>query len=332
MIKRLVVLTLILAMALFTLAACAKKDATVKTGLGVVFSIESSKDAGEKEGLAQVDATVAAITVDKDGKIVKCVIDAVQTKVNFTAEGKITTDLSKEFPTKNELKEDYKMKDRSPIKKEWYEQAASFSEYVVGKTLADIKGIALEDGYPKDEELTASVTVHITDWIAALEKAFNNAKDLGAKSSDKLGLAVVTNIADSKDATADADGLARAYSHYTATTFDKNGKITSSIIDASQGNVNFDATGKITTDFNKEIQTKNELKEGYNMKARSGISKEWYEQAAAFAEYVKGKTAQEVSGIALKDGYPDVAELTNSVTVHVTDFIAVIEKAADYAK
>ncbi|MDD4493543.1 MAG: hypothetical protein PHV32_04225 [Eubacteriales bacterium] len=332
MIKKVIALTLILALALLTFAACGKKGASVKTGLGVVLGIGSSKDAGEKDGLAQVDATIAAVIVGKDGKIIKCVIDAAQTKVNFSAEGKITTDLATEYKTKNELKEAYNMKSKSGIGKEWYEQAAAFAEYVVGKTLADVKGIALTDGYPSDAELTASVTVHVTDWITAIEKAMNNAKDLGAKASDKLGLAVVTNIKDSKDATAEAAGLARAYSHYSATTLDKNGKITSSIIDASQGNVNFDAAGKITSDFKTEIKTKNELKEAYNMKSKSKIGKEWYEQAAAFADYLKGKTTAEVSGIAVKDGYADVAELTSSVTVHVTDFIAVVEKAAGYAK
>ena len=94
--------------------------------------------------------------------------------------------------------------------------------------------------------------------------------------------------------------LAQAYTFYTATTFDKNGKITGSIIDSTQSNVNFDTDGKITTDLSTVIETKQELKERYDMKKASPIKKEWYEQANAFAEYAKGKTAAQISGMSLK--------------------------------
>ena len=51
-------------------------EATYKLGMGVVVSTASSKN-----GLAQVDATVATVVVDKDGKIVACRIDVAQNKV-----------------------------------------------------------------------------------------------------------------------------------------------------------------------------------------------------------------------------------------------------------
>ena len=48
---------------------------------------------------------------------------------------------------------------------------------------------------------------------------------------------------------------------------------------------------------------------------------------------MKGKTASEVSGISLnEEGAPAEAELASSVTVHVNDFIAVIEKASKNAR
>ncbi len=306
----------------------------LKTGLAVVTSVASSKDAGEKDGVAQTDSTVVAVTVDAAGKITNCRIDVAQTKINFSAAGKLVTPLDTVFKTKQELKDEYGMKKASGIQKEWYEQADAFAAYVTGKTLAEVKGIALnEEGVPTAAELTSSVTVHVTDFIAAIEKAVNNAQDLGAKAGDKLGLGVVTTMSKSTDAAADKDGLAQAYSMYTATTFGADGKITSSILDASQANVSFNAAGKLTTDVKTaEVKTKNELGEAYGMKKASGIQKEWNEQAASFAAYVTGKSTDEVKGIALKEGTPADAELASSVTVHVTDFMTVIEKASQSAK
>ena len=65
------------------------------------------------------------------------------------------------------------------------------------------------------------------------------------------------------------------------------------------------------------------------MKTASGIGKEWNEQAAAFCEYVTGKTVEEVTGIALTEkGAPADEDLAASVTVSVGDFLTLIEKAA----
>lgn len=328
-----VVLSLTLVMALF--AGCGSKsaaDGAVKTGLAVLTSVAKSADAGEKDGLAQADSTIAAVTVDKDGKIVKCVIDAAQTKVNFSKEGKLLTDLKTEFKTKNELGEGYGMKKASGIGKEWSEQAAAFANYVVGKTVDEVKGIAVDDkGVTTDKELLASVTVHITDFTAAIEKAVTNAQDLGAKASDKLGLGVTTNIAKSAEP-GEKDGLAQVYSTYTVSTFGTDGKVTSCIIDASQANINFSKEGKITSDVKAAVQTKNELGAAYGMKKASKIGKEWNEQAAAFAKYVTGKTVDEVKGIAVKEGLATDAELVSSVTIHITDFQNIIEKASKTAK
>lgn len=306
---------------------------TVKTGLGVVTSIAKSTDAGEKDGLAEADSTIAAVTVDKDGKIVKCVIDSVQTKVNFTKEGKLKTDVKTAFKSKNELKTDYGMGKASGIKKEWNEQAAAFSAYVVGKTVDQVKGIAVnEKGAPKNADLSSSVTISVGDFITVIEKAVKNAQDLGAKADDKLGLGTSTNIEKSADA-GDKDGLAQPYSYYTASTFSADGKVTSCVIDASQANINFNKSGKITTDLKAPIQSKNELKENYGMKKASKIGKEWYEQAAAFAKYATGKTVSQIKGIAVNEkGAATNADLTSSVTVGIKDFQSIIEKASASAK
>ena len=302
----------------------------VKTGLAVTTSIAKSKDAGEKEGSAQADSVVVAVLVDAEGKIIDCVIDTAQSKAAFGADGKIITPLDTEFKTKNELGEEYGMKAASGIGKEWYEQAAALAEYVIGKTVEEVQGIAVDEkGYATDADLKASVTVNIAGYLNTIVKAVGNAQELGASETDKLGLGVVTNINKSKDATAEAEGQVQFYSFYGAVTQDADGKITSCIIDASQANVKFDATGKITSDLTAAPMTKNELKEDYGMKAASGIGKEWYEQAAAFAEYVVGKTVDEVTGIAVDEkGHATDADLTASVTISINDMQAVIAKAA----
>lgn len=304
-----------------------------KTGLGVVTSIAKSTDAGDEDGLAEVYTYVSGVVVGEDGKILDCAIDAIITDINFSKEGKITTDLAATFQTKNELGDAYGMKKASSIGKEWNEQAEAFAQYVVGKTIDEVKGITVtEEGLAGDADLASSVTVHIGDFISVVEKAVNNAKSIGANDGDKVGLGVDDSIAKSADA-GDEAGVAEAYTYYAATTTDASGKITSCAIDASITDVNFDKTGKITTDLNSTFQTKQELGDAYGMKSASGIGKEWYEQANGFASYVTGKTVDEVKGIAVTDeGLAGDADLASSVTVHVGDFISIVEKAVGFAK
>lgn len=333
--KKIIALLLTLTMTAGLMSACGKKAADdnkselLKTGLAVTTGIGNSKSASaDADGLAQVDSFVTAVLVDANGKIADCRIDAVQSKVNFSTEGKLTSDVAAEVKSKQELGTNYGMKGQSGIGKEWYEQADFFADYVIGKTADEVKGIAVnESGVAADADLAAGITIHIGDFINGVAKAVANAQDLGASKGDKLGLGIYTDLSGSKDAAEGSEGLVEAYSYYTATTFDGSGKITSCIIDASQGSVNFDTTGTVTTDLTKAPQTKQELKEAYGMKAKSGIGKEWYEQANAFAEYVKGKTAEDVKGIALTEGKPADADLAASVTIHVGSFLTIIEKA-----
>lgn len=339
--KKIFALLLSLSLALFGLAGCATTPPSgnkasgdaVKTGLAIISSIAKSVDVTAKDGAAQVDSTVVAVTVDKNGKILKCKIDAAQTVINFNAKGKITTPLDTVFVAKQELGEKYGMKKASSIGKEWSEEATALADYVVGKTIDEVKGIAVnEAGAPANKELSSSVTISIGGYISAIEKAVTTAQDIGAKATDKLGLGINTTIAGSKDATT-ADGLAQAYSYYTATTFGTDGKISSCVADASQTNVNFNAVGKITTDLKTTLQTKNELGDIYGMKKASSIGKEWNEQAAAFAKYIVGKTLDQVKGISVNDKKePTDAELKGSVTISIGDFITVLEKANANAK
>lgn len=306
-------------------------ESSLKTGLAIVTSIAKSKNAGEADGLAQADSTIAAVLVDANGKIVDCAIDAAQSKINFNSQGELTTALDTIFKTKNELGSDYNLGKSSSIGKEWNQQAAAFASYVKGKTISEVKGIAVnESGKPTGADLKSSVTVTVTDMIAAVEKAVANATDLGAVSGDKLSIATITNTGKSASATSEKAGLAQIYSTYVALTRDNAGKITSCVLDSSQTNINYDAAGQITTDLTAVQKTKNELKEAYNLAKSSSIGKEWYQQAASFANYVKGKTAAEVSGIAVDgSGKATSSDIKSSVTISITDFIEIVNKAAN---
>lgn len=323
-------LTVVVLAVLLVSALCvAANPGKVKTGLAVITELNKSADAGAKPGLAQIDSTVVAVTVDGKGRIVKCIIEAVQSKINFDASGKLITPKDTIFRTKTELGEEYGMKKASKLGKEWNEQAAALAKYVTGKTVNEIKNIAVDAGkHPTGSDLKTSVTMSIGDYIEAIEKAVAQAQDLGASSADELGLGVVTNMSHSVNAGKNP-GLAEAYSTYVAITKDSKGKITSCVIDASQSKVNFNTSGKIITDLKVRVKSKNELAGSYGMKRVSKIGKEWNEQAAAFAKYVTGKTPDQVANIAVnKDGKPTGSDLLASVTISINDFQAALAKAA----
>lgn len=303
------------------------------TGIGTSVAIDSSADAtADADGTAQVDATIAAVTVDSNGAIVECVIDIAQTKIGISADGKITSDLDAEYPSKRELGDDYGMKVASAIGKEWYEQADAFAAWAVGKTASDISNMAITEGKAGDEDLAASVSIHVTGFQAAVLEAMDSAVAGGAVAGDKLGLGVTTKIANSTDATADADGVAEAYTTISVLTVNGDGVITSSLIDAVQAKVTFDAKGAITADTSADVPSKNELGDAYGMKAASSIGKEWNEQAAAYAEYTVGKTVDEVNGTAVEEGRAADADLAASVSIHITDFNTAITKAVASAQ
>jgi hypothetical protein len=297
--------------------------------MAVITSLAKSLDAGKTDGVAEVDSTVAAVLLDKDGKIQKCVIDAVQAKIGFDAKGKLLTPPTTVFKTKNELGETYGMKKASGIGKEWNEQAQAFAKYVEGKTPEEVKNIKVDEkNTPTQADLKASVTISVGGFMEAIEKAAQAAQDGGAAATDLLSIGVVTTMAKSADASADKAGLAQVDSTYAAVTRDMNGKLTGCVLDGSQSKISFTAQGKLTTDLSETPKTKNEMGEAYGLKKASGIGKEWNEQAQAFAQYVTGKTPAEIAGIAVDEkGYAVASDIKASATIAIGDFKAALVKA-----
>lgn len=299
-------------------------EGAVKTGLAIVTSVGKSENAK----VADYDVTLVAVTVDDKGVITDCIIDSIGAKVNFDATGKVTSDLTAEVKTKNELGDDYGMKAYGGAKYEWYEQAAALADYAVGKTVEELRSGAIDESgkAPEGSDLASTATIYLGGYVSAIEEAVKNAQHLGAQAGDELKLATVNSIGSSASATAEKAGTAQLDSTVTALTV-KDGVITSCYIDSVQAKVAFDNKGVISTDLTAAVQTKNQLGDKYGMVAWGGAKHEWNEQAASFAAYVTGKTAAEVAGIAVSEGKPADADLSSSVTIAIGDFQKLIAKA-----
>ena len=301
-------------------------EGAVKTGLAIVTDLSGSKNAE----IAKFDVTLVAVLVNDEGIIADCVIDGIGVDMKFDATGTITTELSANIATKNEKGDSYGMVAWGGAKAEWYQQAEALASYVVGKTAAEVAGIAVnKETKPADgTDLATSVTIKIGGYVNAIVEAVANAKHLGAQAGDELILASLSNTTDSKPASAEAEGTAQLNCDVTALTTN-NGKITSCYIDSVQAKVSFDANGVITSDIHSGVKTKNQLGKDYNMMTWGGAKAEWNEQAASFAAYVTGKTAAEVAGIAVNgDTKPaDGTDLATSVTIKIGGFMDLMAKA-----
>lgn len=304
----------------------------LKTGLSVSVKVSDSVSAAaDAPGAAKYDVTLAAVTVDDNGVIVSCAIDSIPATISFDTTGTITSDIAANVPTKNELGADYGMVAFGGAIAEWDKQVAAVAAYAVGKTVDQLKNgdIDMDTGKAKDgTDLSSSATIYLAGYVYAIEAAVNNAKHLGAQTGDELVLTTMNSTKSSTSATADAAGNAQLDADIAVLTT-KDGTITSCLIDSLQAKIAFDATGKITTDLSAKISTKNELGADYGMVAWGGAIAEWNEQAAAFASYVTGKTAEEVAGIAVTESKKpaDGSDLSASVTIAIGGFQALIAKA-----
>ena len=347
--KKILAIALCLIMVL-SVVACEKAPAEkdYKLGMGIVVSMDSSKT-----GNAQVDATVATVVTDAEGKIVLCRIDVAQNKM-AVADGAVDT--AKTFQTKMELGDAYGMapvgidNDGNGVCKEWYEQAKAFEAYVVGKTGTEVAALETQEAgghqIAVDKALLdAGCSMQITDFMAAVAKACADEQGMSFKTAATftLGVAAKTTAAESTAATAEAEGVVKMYTDFAAAVI-ADGKIIATLNDAIQPQIKINAAGEIVE--KSFTETKRNLKEGYNM-ATYGASMdnngdgqvlEWYVQSQAFSNYVVGKTGSEVAAMqtkTLENGYQisaDDALLTAGCTIQITGICAVVAQAANNAR
>jgi hypothetical protein len=347
--KKILAIALCLIMVL-SVVACEKAPAEkdYKLGMGIVVNMDSSKT-----GNAQVDATVATVVTDAEGKIVLCRIDVAQNKMAVT-DGAVDT--AKTFQTKMELGDAYGMapvgidNDGNGVCKEWYEQAKAFEAYVVGKTGTEVAALETQEAgghqIAVDQALLdAGCSMQITDFMAAVAKACADEQGMSFKTAATftLGVAAKTTAAESTAATAEAEGVVKMYTDFAAAVI-ADGKIIATLNDAIQPQIKINAAGEIVE--KSFTETKRNLKEGYNMATygasmdNNGDGKvlEWYLQSEAFSNYVVGKTGAEVASMqtkTLENGYQisaDDALLTAGCTIQITGICAVVAQAATNAR
>lgn len=109
-----------------------------------------------------------------------------------------------------------------------------------------------------------------------------------AEAEYKLGLGVSLNMDESKTNAAQVDACA------AAVVLDAEGKIVAARIDVAQNKMDV-TDGEVDTEA--AFLTKYEKGDDYNMVKYSEATHEWYEQAAAFEQYVIGLTAEQVAGM-----------------------------------
>ena len=145
------------------------------------------------------------------------------------------------------------------------------------------------------------------------------------------GLGSVTSVTVT-DATAEKAGSVSVSTYLCAVSLDEEGRIVTVDFDAVLPAGTFDTTGA-AGEYVAEPQTKNELKEGYGMKAASPIGKEWYEQMNALEDWCVGKTVAEVLATPLNEkGAATDVDLVSGCTVHINDQLKALAKAAANAK
>ena len=335
--KKLLALTLALLMVAAAFVGCGDKapnssetpsDTGSEYKLGLATNVVY---ADAQTGKVAADTNVAAVILDKDGKIVDCVFDAVSASVEI-ADGLLADGADKlTFKSKHDLGDAYNMKTYGGAVAEWYEQANAFAEFCVGKTAAEVKATALNDkGVPTAADLTASCTIGVTDYVAAIVKACEDAaaKSFKASGDIKLGLTVDGKVEAAKDSEAN-DGSVK-YLTTVAASAVVDGKLAAAIVDAAQPEFTFDDTGAVTAA--KYNGTKRELKDNYGMVAYANAKAEWYKQAEALENACVGKTADEVKSVANAEGKAANADLAANCTIAVGGDVANIVTAMGKAK
>ncbi len=145
----------------------------------------------------------------------------------------------------------------------------------------------------------------------------------------KTGLAILPSLSKSASASAEANGKAEYDVTMVAVLVDDKGIIHDCVIDSVGASAEFDAAGLPVAGGTTEVKSKNELGFDYGMVAynASGIGKEWFEQAAALADYAVGKTVAEVAG-----SYSGDVDLATKATIYLGGYVSGIEAAVANAQ
>ena len=140
----------------------------------------------------------------------------------------------------------------------------------------------------------------------------------------KTGLGVITEASE-EDRTGSIELVA------AAVLLDGDGKISGVKLDELETTLSAGGDGAVN--LPKDYRTKRQKGDDYPLAAASSLKKGWAEQADAFADYLIGKTPEEVSMLKLdNDGRGTDADLLSGCTIAVDRYRDAISKACSSAK
>ena len=161
------------------------KDGNFSLGLKIESTAaETTAPTEESDGTIKMYADFGAAVVDNNGVILACLTDAIQP--TFTVDSDLEITASSFKGTKKELEYDYNMVKYSEATNEWFQQAAAFEDYCVGKTADEVASLPTRvrtesephPGYvvTTDETLFASCSIQITSFKKVISEAARNAQ------------------------------------------------------------------------------------------------------------------------------------------------------------
>lgn len=283
-----------------------------KIGLGSIHTL-TMKDTSN----AVLKTTAAAVVLDKNGKIIDCVLD----EIAFTVPLKdgVAQEVA-DLTTKREKGDSYiptaeEVGGSATTTDSWEDQVEDFCDFVEGKTHSELSGLATTDG--KSDQIEGCDLI-ITDFIQAVVRASEEAKPASVGAGNDLELALTAHKAET---TADKP---QYDIELAAVTLDEGERLTGCMTDTLQAKLTI-AEG-IFSSMSGGLESKRQMGDGYGMKAASAIKREWYEQADAFDTYAVGKTASELSSTKLDaEGKTDAI---SGCTVAVSAMLQNVVKAA----
>lgn len=320
---------LIVVLVLFLLVGCTEKMEKPK-GKHYAGSVSVTnmkfEDAVDKKGSVQINTTIANVVLDDTKKVIYVDIDTAQNKGGFDSLGQVEDNQA--IASKKELKEDYKMKQASPIGKEWYEQIAHLESWMMGKTLEEIQTLEIDpEGYPLTKDVVSGCTMKVKDYLKAVEKAIQKSQEV--ENAMYIGSANQTQLksSDAKETL----GVIQSNTTFSLVGLNEKHEIVYVLIDTDQNATLFNEQGQVEQSDIK--LSKKLLKEEYKMKQASSIGKEWYEQIEYLEAYLKNHTLKQLSNIQIdEEGYPLQSDVTSGTTMKIDTYLKTVEKAMKNAK
>ncbi len=297
--KRIVSLILVLCMTAVLFAACGAKAENYELGIGMAVTSNNAK--------LKYTATVAAVVVDAEGKVVECRIDAIDITAKIE-NGAVVK--SSDFKSKAEHGKSYGMlSDYGSKLAEWDDQAKYFENAVKGKTVSEISAIKTGDA-----ALTAGCTIDVTDFVKAVANAMNSAHKVAFSTASAITVGVTVN-----GSVADKNGNA-SYETAASAVVLADGKVTAALVDCADGTIAVEnGEGTALTYAGSKL----EQGDNYNMVKYGGAKAEWYVQAMTYAATAVGKTASEVASLATEG----VAGCTIAVDAYKAAIVEAVQLA-----